>query len=98
MAICDFKPRPFAVGVTRTCYVWGESFEGASASMFAAGLIKPEWLPGLPGNGKLTQHVFIDESGATLIGPGCRRLKCMKRTLAKHQQLLKINYKGSRKV
>lgn len=42
-------------------YWWGKYYRGSDAAFVAAGLIKPEWFPGLPGNAKCSVRVGMIE-------------------------------------
>ena len=59
---------------------WGTSHwvcRGTVAALVAAGLLRPEWCPGIPGNGKSRQAVLFDSTGPGLLvgGHKGRRLK-----------------------
>lgn len=45
---------------------------GSPALLVAGGLIKQEWLPGLPGNNKISQRVVFGKNGPSLIGGNLR--------------------------
>jgi len=49
---------------------WGYWWKcrGSAAALLAAGLLRPEWCPGRPGNNKVRQSVFFDSAGAKLVG------------------------------
>jgi hypothetical protein len=47
------------------CY--GRSYFGTEADLVAAGLIKPEWFPGKPGNPKHTVHVGVIDGAMRVI-------------------------------
>lgn len=40
---------------------------GTVAALVAAGLLRPEWCPGIPGNGKSRQAVLFDSTGPRLL-------------------------------
>lgn len=46
---------------------WGPIFYGDEAAIVAAQLVDPMWLPGRPGNNKLSQSVVFENGGALLI-------------------------------
>lgn len=48
-------------------HCWGKSYRGDEADLVAAGLVKPEWLPGKPGNPKQTVHVGMMDGAMKVI-------------------------------
>lgn len=53
---------------------------GPADALVEHGLIKPEWLPGLPGNNKVSQRVAFGENGPSLI-VGNLRGTCIPKSL-----------------
>lgn len=46
---------------------WGFIYRSCEAALVAAGLARPEWFPGKPGNNKVSQYIFFDERGAPVV-------------------------------
>ncbi len=68
-----------AGGVTMSEHRWplGDAYTGTEAALVAAGLAKPEWFPGKPGNNITSQQVIFSEDGPRLLrgGQGNCRVK-----------------------
>lgn len=59
------------LGVKVEEFHWGEIFNGSEAALVAAGLVQSEWLPGKPGNNKISNVVvFEDGKARVLVGRG----------------------------
>jgi hypothetical protein len=48
-------------------YWWGKLYRGSEADLIASGLVKPEWLPGKPGNPKHTAHLGLIDGSMKVI-------------------------------
>lgn len=67
-----------APGVTYTPCIWWDSYTGTDADMVRAGLVRPDQLPGAPGNGRTMvtflangERVRKGDSRSTRNAPGC---------------------------
>lgn len=77
-----------AVGLVRV-KSWGRRHwvcRGTVAALAAAGLLRPGWCPGIPGNGKTRQGVIFDSTGPRLLvgGHKGRSLKEAHITVCRH--------------
>jgi len=81
MAILDGSSKGYGPGVSYEgeriddgpeCY---ECYSGKGAALIDRGLIKPEWLPGAPGNGKTIQSVVFLGDGTAKLLPAKSRFK-----------------------
>jgi hypothetical protein len=60
------------VGPSKICFHWRRDKEiwqldGSTSAMLTLGLLRPEWMPGLPGNNITSQIVVFNENGPSLI-------------------------------
>lgn len=78
MAYQDGSSKEYAPGVSNdgeSCRANATFYSGKAEALMACGLIRQEWLPGIPGNGKTMQSVVILRDGTAKLLPARSRFE-----------------------
>ena len=70
--MADDDSTQYAEGVKQERSFWGTEYTGSAESLVACGLVKQEWLPGVPGYGKCSRYIIFDENGVAIPLPNSK--------------------------